>query len=254
MKSFAGDRLPSPAMSAWIVLAPAGCAWLTLLLIARFDSTSALCVAPRAVWSDGAWDAAGLALSRLSVQQVLGESLLMTIAMALPFAWQPASDIRSRSFRSTRPTLLTLFVAAFMLVWTLAMAWLLVAGVMIQAALSTVASASVIAAGACALVVLHRLSPLGQSALALCHRLYPVRAFAPACRHDAVLAGFRTGVDGVRFCWPGMLLPWLTTAPVLVMAVVTATGLIDRTAFRQNPWPAAIALLLMSAVNLVTPA
>ena len=149
-------------------------------------------------------------------------SLAMIVAMMAPLLARPLSYIWHRSLGRRRLRAVTLFIAAYLAVWMIAVALLQLAA----AGLMAVAGGWV---GAFGLMLLWHAAPVRQTALNRCHGLPNLSAFGWRADGDALRFGFSAGVWCVGACWAAMLLPMVLAAGhLLAMPIVAAFLLVER--------------------------
>jgi predicted metal-binding membrane protein len=149
-------------------------------------------------------------------------SLAMIVAMMSPLLARPLSYIWHRSLGRRRLRAVSLFIAAYLAVWMIAVALLQ----LVAAGLVAVAGGWIVAFG---LLLLWHAAPVRQTALNRCHGLPNLSAFGWRADGDAFRFGFTTGVWCVGACWAAMLLPMvLASGHLLAMPVVAAFLLLER--------------------------
>lgn len=146
----------------------------------------------------------------------------MIVAMMAPLLAQPLAYIWNRSLARRRRRAIALFIAAYVVVWMVAVGLLQVAA----AELAAFAGGWIVAVG---LMLLWHAAPARQNALNRCHGLPNLSAFGWRADGDCLRFGFRTGLWCVGACWAAMLLPMvLATGHLLAMPVVAAFLLVER--------------------------
>jgi Predicted metal-binding integral membrane protein (DUF2182) len=243
-----------PGDAAFLVLIPALAAWALLAVTAQINPGADICLGFRPLVSGRIASAMEAAFGSLSFAALAGSALVMTAAMALPLAWRPAAQVSARSFNHTAAALAALFVLAFSSVWAALLMLMMPLAMVLRAGLLELVSGPHLAFACILAAVAHRASGEAKTALARCHYMMPVRAFAPDCYADAAEFGARSALACARVCWPGMLLPFVTSRPLLTMATVTILAIADRTAFRAPTRLAVGALLILALAELAVPA
>jgi predicted metal-binding membrane protein len=181
-------------------------AWLLLLVQPENASLSAHCAAATR------W----LSVSPSSL--ALGWALMLA-AMMLPLVIAPARHIRARSFPRRRARALVLFLSGYAVIWMLAGAILLAAGLAVRLA----APESLLPAVLVAVVALvWQCSPVKQRCLNRCHSHAELAAFGAAADRDSLRFGLTHGLWCAGSCWALMLLPvLLSRGHLAVMASVS---------------------------------
>jgi hypothetical protein len=243
-----------PGAAAGLVFIPAAAAWAALVIAAQLNPGADICLAYRPQLSGRISSAMEAALLSLSFAALAMQALVMTAAMALPLAWGPAAQVWARSFRHQAAGVTVLFVLAFSAAWVALMVLVMPLALVLRAGLSELVTAPLLAFACIVAASAHRASCEAKTALARCHYVMPVRAFAPDCFADAAEFGARSALSCARVCWPGMLLPFVTSRPLLTMAIVTILAIADRAAFRAPMRQAVGALLVLSLIELLFPA
>lgn len=127
--------------------------------------------------------------------------LLMLAAMTPALLVLPVRHIWDRSFADRRPATLTAFSVAYLGIWTLAGAPLIVLAFTIRAfGLVGWGVAAAIAVG-------WQVSPARQACLNRCHRRPALSASGARSLGDAATYGLTHGVWCIATCWPWMLTP-----------------------------------------------
>ena len=243
-----------PGDAACLVLVPALAAWALLAVTARINPGADICLAFRPLVSGRVASAMEAALGSLSFTALASPALVMTAAMALPLAWRPAAQVSARSFNQTAGALAALFVLAFSSVWAALLVLMMPLAMVLRAGLLELVTGPLLAFACILATAAHRASGEARQALARCHYMMPVRAFAPDCYADATEFGARSALSCARVCWPGMMLPLVSSRPLLTMAIVTILAIADRSAFRAPTQKAVGALLVLSLTELIAPA
>lgn len=243
-----------PGAVVWFVVFPALAAWALLAVTARINPGADICLAFRPLVSGRVAGAMEAAFASLSFAALAGPALVMTLAMALPLAWRPAAQVSARSFNHTAGALAALFALAFSTVWATLLVLMLPLAMVLRAGLLELVSGPLLAAACILAAAAHRASGEARQALARCHYMMPVRAFSPGCYADAAEFGARAALSCARVCWPGMMLPLVTSRPLLTMATITILAVADRAAFRAPTQKAVGALLILSLTELLAPA
>jgi hypothetical protein len=242
-----------PGAAARLVFLPAIAAWALLAVTAAFDPGADICLGYRPQLSGRVSGAAQAAIVSLSFATLAGSVLMMTLAMALPLAWRPAAQVTARSFKQNAAGLAALFVLTFSALWVGLLFLMAPFAMVLRAGLLELLTGPQLAFACFLAAAAHRASGEAKVALARCHYAMPVRAFAPGCYADAALYGARSALACARVCWPGMFLPFVSSRPLLTMAIVTALAIADRAAFRAPTRKAVGALLILSLAELLTP-
>jgi fumarate reductase subunit D len=243
-----------PGVSARLVALPALAAWTLLAVTAAFEPGADICLGYRPLASGRFAAAMQAAFGSLSLAALASPVLLMMLAMALPLAWRPAAQVSARSFRRNAEAAALLFTLTFAAVWAALLLPMTALAVTLRAGLMEFATGPQLAFACFLLAAGHRASGEARMALARCHYAMPVRAFAPGCHVDAALYGARSALFCARVCWPGMLLPFVSSRPLLTMAIVTALAIADRAAFRAPTRKTAGALVVLAFAELLAPA
>ncbi len=236
----------------WFIACPSAIAWDIMVFMARNDPASSLCLAPRPTASALMLDSMALALVNLSAASLAQSCVLMAAAMALPLAWRPADHVLTRSFSRYGAVHVAIFAAVIIGTWSGFLVFLSILGIVLQAGLASAFPLPLLGCAATLLVALHRRTDSAETAIRRCHRMHPIRAFAPGSVHDVMRFGAGSALACARACWPGMLLPWLTTQPLLAMILVTALSFRDRAIFRPDRREAIIALGVLAASELIS--
>lgn len=151
---------------------------------------------------------------------------LMLAAMMAPLLIAPVCHIRSRSFAARRGRSVTLFVAGYFAVWTVAAAVLLTIGIAVR----SLSPGSWLPASALAVVALvWQCTPIKQISLNRCHSHGEIAAFGIAADLSAMRFGIEHGFWCTVCCWALMLLTVLVPEGHLAaMAVATILVFGDR--------------------------
>lgn len=243
-----------PVAAARLVFLPALAAWSLLAVTAVLDPAADICLAYRPGLTGRVSGAMSAAIASLSAGMLAGPVMLMTLAMALPLAFRPAAQVYARSFRRDAQAAAFLFTLTFAAFWAALLLPMAAFAVVARAGLAELVTGPQLAFGCFLFAAAHRVSGEARTALARCHYAMPVRAFAPGCYADAALYGARSALACARVCWPGMLLPFVSSRPLLTMAIVTILAIADRAAFRAPARRAAGALAAMALAELLAPA
>ena len=235
------------------VVLPALAGWAMLAALGLVNPAASLCLAPRPALAQTMVDAANTSLALLTFSNVIATAVLMMTAMSLPLAWRHAIHVRTHTFARHSATAVVIFVLSFGIVWIVVLAFLTLIGVTSKAILVTVLPAPALVAIAAFMVAFHRTSNEAGTALVQCHRMDSIRPFQPTFVTDTARFGARSALYCARACWPAMLLPWLSSRPLLAMAVVTLLAFADRMAHRASSRPAVVILALFTLVEITTP-
>ncbi len=253
-RSAPGFAASLPGAAACLVFIPAAAAWALLVVTAQLNPSADVCLAYRPQAYGRFAGAVEAAFGSLSLAALAMPVLVMTAAMALPLVWRPAAQVWARSFRRHAAYVTVLFVLAFSAAWVALLVLMMPLVLVLRAGLLELVTGPLLAFGCILAAAAHRCSGEARQALARCHYVMPVRAFAPDCYADAAEFGARSALACARVCWPGMMLPFVTSRPLLTMAAVTLLAVADRAAFRAPTGKAVGALLILSLIELLAPA
>jgi Predicted metal-binding integral membrane protein (DUF2182) len=243
-----------PGAAARLVFLPALAAWALLAVTAAINPAADICLAYRPELTGRVSGAVSASIQSLSLGAMAGPVLLMTLAMALPLAFRPAAQVSARSFRRSAGAVAGLFALIFAAVWAALLLPMAASLIVLRAGLMEIVAGPLLASACFLAAAAHRASGEARTALARCHYALPVRAFAPGCYTDAARYGARSALACARVCWPGMALPFVSSRPLLTMAIVTLLAISDRAAFRAPLKKSVGALVVLSFIELFAPA